>query len=72
MPTLREKLKEEMTLFGFAESTKTVYLNALIKLKDYYNKSPAKLTYEEVRQYLVHLKAKKNCQITLITSKPMP
>ncbi len=72
MPTLREKMKEEMTLFGLAESTKNIYLNALIKLKEHYNKSPVKLTYEEVRQYLVHLKAKKNSPIMLITFKSMP
>ena len=72
MTTLRQKMKDEMTLFGLAESTKNKYLNILIKLRDYYNKSPAKLTYEEVRQYLLYLKAKKNCRIIPIMFRSMP
>jgi len=64
MTTLRQKMKDEMTLFGLAESTQTKYLTVLIKLRDHYDKSPAKLTYEEVHQYLLHLKSKKNSPIT--------
>jgi len=71
MTTLRQKMKDEMTLFGLAESTQDKYLNILIKLYDYYNKSPAKLTHDEVRQYLLHLKSKKNFQITLTTFRSM-
>lgn len=59
MTTLRQKMKEEMTLFGLAASTQDKYLTILIKLRDHYDKSPAKLTHEEVRQYLLSLKAKK-------------
>ena len=72
MTTLRQKMKDEMTLFGLAESTQAKYLKILTKLRDYYGKSPAKLTHEEVRQYLLHLKSKKNSRITPITSRSMP
>jgi len=72
MTTLRQKMKDEMTLFGLAESTQAKYLNILIKLRDYYDKSPAKLMHDEVRQYLLHLKFKKNSQITPTTFKSMP
>ncbi len=64
MTTLRQKTKDEMTLFGFAESTQKIYLGVLIQLRDFYAKSPAKLTHDEVRQYLLNLKSKKNSQIT--------
>lgn len=56
MPTLREKMKQEMILIGLAESTQQRYLEAVTKLHNYYNKSPAKLTVEEVKSYLLHLK----------------
>ena len=72
MTTLRQKMKEEMTLFGLAESTKNKYLTILIKLRDYYDKSPAKLTHKEVRQYLLYLKSKKNCRIIPTMFRSMP
>ena len=56
MTTLREKMKQEMILIGLAESTQKSYLNALVKLYDYYNKSPIKLTNNEIRNYLLSLK----------------
>ena len=55
MSSLREKMKEEMTLVGLAQSTQDLYLKALIKLKEHYDKSPAKLSTQEIRQYLLHL-----------------
>jgi len=56
MTTLREKMKQEMILIGLAESTQNRYLQAVIKLRKYYNKSPAKLSSTEVRNYLLSLK----------------
>ena len=56
MPTLREKMKQEMILIGLAESTQQRYLEAVIHLNDYYDKSPAKLSNEEIRNYLLYLK----------------
>ena len=56
MTTLREKMKQEMILIGLAESTQKRYLQAVIKLQEYYNKSPAKLSSTEVRNYLLYLK----------------
>ncbi len=56
MPTLREKMKQQMILIGLAQSTQQRYFESVTKLHDYYNKSPAKLTVEEVKNYLLHLK----------------
>lgn len=55
MPTLREKMKEEMTLVGLSESTQKIYLNAVIRLNTHYQKSPAYLTTQEIRDYLLYL-----------------
>ena len=56
MTTLREKMKEEMILVGLAPSTQAIYLKAVIRLNDYYQKSPAKLSRQEIRTYLLYLK----------------
>jgi len=56
MPTLREKMKQQMILMGLAGSTQQRYLESVTKLHNHYNKSPAKLSVEEVKNYLLHLK----------------
>jgi len=56
MTTLREKMKQEMVLVGLAESTQKRYIESVTKLRDYYNKSPAKLSNNEIRNYLLDLK----------------
>ena len=66
MTTLREKMKQEMILIGLAESTQKRYIESVAKLQDYYNKSPAKLSNDEIRNYLLHLK-KRSCLLILIT-----
>jgi integrase/recombinase XerD len=59
MPTLRERMKQEMQLIGLAGSTQSIYLKAVIQLNDYYDKQPlSKLSSEQIREYLLHLKNK--------------
>lgn len=55
MSTLREKMKNEMTLVGLARSTQEIYLKAVIRLNNFYQKSPAKLSDREIKAYLLHL-----------------
>jgi integrase/recombinase XerD len=55
MPSLREKMKEEMILVGLAKSTQAIYLKAMTQLNDFYGKSPAKLSAQEIRAYLLNL-----------------
>ena len=56
MTTLREKMKQEMILIGLAESTQQRYIESVVKLQNYYKKSPAKLSNDEIRNYLLDLK----------------
>jgi integrase/recombinase XerD len=56
MTTLREKMKQDMILKGLAELTQKSYLETVTRLYNHYSKSPAKLSNEEVRNYLLHLK----------------
>lgn len=56
MTTLREKMKQEMLLIGLAESTQQRYLESVVQLQKHYNKSPANLSNNEIRNYLLDLK----------------
>ena len=66
MTTLREKMKQEMILIGLAESTQQRYVASVAKLQNFYNKSPAKLSIDEVKNYLLHLKKKVTIQRFLV------
>lgn len=56
MTPLREKMKQEMTLYGYSLSTQDRYINEVIKLQAFYNVNPAKLKEPEIRSYLLSLK----------------
>lgn len=56
MPSLREKMKQEMTLIGLAVSTQNLYIKALVRLKEHYNKSPAHLSTRDIKEYLTYLR----------------
>lgn len=56
MTTLRERMQQDMTLLGLASSTQDIYLKKVTQLQKHYNKSPAKLSDEEIRNYLLYLK----------------
>jgi len=45
-----------MTLIGLSQSTQAIYLRAVIRLYNYYNKSPSQLTEQEIKSYLLYLK----------------
>lgn len=59
MTTLREKMKQEMTLVGLAQSTQNVYMKAVERLYEHYQRSPAKLSADDIRNYLLFLKERK-------------
>jgi site-specific recombinase XerD len=53
MTSLREKMKQEMTLRGLATGTQEHYLRSIVKLHDHYKQSPAKLSEEEIKSFLL-------------------
>jgi len=61
MTSLREKMKQEMTLRGFATGTQDNYLRAIIKLHDHYNQSPAKLSEDEIKSFLLFVMSNQPC-----------
>ena len=60
MTTLREKMKQEMILRGYSHSTQDVYLRSVVKLHDYFNRNPAELTEEEIKEFLLFTLANKS------------
>ena len=59
MSTLREKMKQKMILRGYSLSTHDVYLRSVVKLHDHFNRNPAKLTEEEIKEFLLFTLANK-------------
>jgi integrase/recombinase XerD len=56
MGALRNKMIEEMQLRNFSERTQQSYLSAVVGLVKHYRRSPDRLTQDEIRAYLLHLK----------------
>ncbi len=56
MTELRKRMIEEIQLRGLAEKTGKSYVNEVSKLARYYNMSPDKITYEQIREYFLYLK----------------
>lgn len=59
MTPLRQRMIEDMQLGGLSEATQYSYMLAVKQLAEHYNKSPDKLTTEELRQYFLYLKNEK-------------
>jgi hypothetical protein len=53
MTPLRQKMIEDMQLRGLSEITQDRYVRAVRQLAEHYDKSPDKITEEELRQYTV-------------------
>jgi site-specific recombinase XerD len=47
---------EDLQLRGFAPTTQEAYLRAVQQLAEHFDKSPADLTEEDLREYFLHLK----------------
>jgi integrase/recombinase XerD len=52
---LRQRMIEDMTIRRLKERTQDFYLRAVAKYAQHFRTSPAKLDYEHVRQYQLHL-----------------
>ena len=52
---LRERTLETLKLGHYAERTTKSYIDWLIRISEYYNRSPAELSNEQVQAFLLHL-----------------
>jgi len=52
---LQERMREDMDLRGYSESTIESYVGAVRRLAEHYGRSPDLLSEEEVRSYLLYL-----------------
>ena len=53
---LREKMRQDLQLAGLVEGTQDVYLRAVRQLAAHFHQPPDRLTEQQVRDYLLHLK----------------
>jgi site-specific recombinase XerD len=59
MTELRRRYIDDMTLHGLAPTTQKVYVHAVEKLAQHYDRSPALLSEQELRDYFIYLVEKK-------------
>lgn len=52
---LEKRMIQDMRLSGLCQKTQEAYLNAVTKLTSYYQKSPRRLSSEDLRRYFVRL-----------------
>jgi len=52
---LRQRFEDYMTLRNLAPKTHEAYINSVVQLAKYYNRSPDKLSNDEIQKYLLHL-----------------
>ncbi len=65
MTALRQRMMEDMQLRGLAARTQDSYVRVVRQLAEHYGKSPELITAEELRQYFLYLRQKK--QVTAST-----
>ena len=52
---LRQRTINTLKLGHYSERTITTYISWLIRLSEYYHRSPAELTNEQVQEFLLYL-----------------
>lgn len=70
MTPLRQRMIEDMQLRGLSPHTQKAYVHAVCALAEYYNKSPDKISEEELRGYFLYLKnerrlSRSSCTVAL-------
>lgn len=58
MSQLRKQMIEDLTLASYAASTTRIYVNAIRALAEHFGRSPAKLSRQELREYVTQLRAR--------------
>jgi len=54
MTPLRHRMIEDLQLKGYSDSTQTLYVNAVRQLCEHFDKSPGKITEENLRDYFLY------------------
>src|SRR5947209_19090529 len=54
--TLRQRMHQDLQLAGLSERTREAYLRAVRQLADHFHTPPDRLSEQQVRDYLLHLK----------------
>ncbi len=54
MTPLRQRMIEDLQLKGYSDSTQSLYVSAVRQLCDHFNKSPAKITEDDLREYFLY------------------
>ena len=65
---LRQRMIEDMDLAGLKPRTKETYIYAVRRLAGHFRRAPDRITEEEVRAYLIEMKAKGAAQGTFKTN----
>lgn len=67
MTPLRKRMIEDMQLHGLADRTQESYVSAVHHLARYYNRSPDRLSPEELRHFFLHLIKEKQVARSTVT-----
>lgn len=59
MTPLRHRMIEDLQLRGYSESTQKVYVDSVRQLCEHYDKTPGRITEEDLRQYFLYGKNEK-------------
>ncbi len=70
MTPLRQGMLEDLQLKGKGERTQQMYVRAVRQLSEYYSKSPALITEEELRDYFLYVKNEKGWSRSTSTIVP--
>ena len=73
MTDLRRRMIRTLKLRGFSPKTQAAYVSAIAKLSQYYGKSPAELSRDDLQEYLYYLLQERelswnSCNTNLILS----
>jgi len=62
--SLRQRMIEDMQLYGLSVYTQEVYVNAVKDLARFYNSSPEKISEDQLRQFFLHLTNEKKVSVS--------
>jgi integrase len=67
MTPLRQRMLEDMHLRGLSPKTQRCYIHAVQQVAQYYGKSPALITEDELRRYFLYLSTEKRVSPSTLT-----